>query len=119
MKDMSDQETMIMLVMHDSKHAVKAEDTFEDRLTAAMSAAKAHWMVTDEQLQFKGAVMAVYPSCNPEEQARLKAELDLLKAVAAASSGNPVNLTAVLERTDKYEPIGLGKLWREAERAST
>jgi hypothetical protein len=116
---MSDQETMIMLVMADAKHAVKAEDTFEDRLTAAMSAAKNHWMVTDEQLQFKGAIMAVYPSCNPEEQARLKAELDLLKTIAAASSGIPVDVPAVLDRTSKFEGIGLGKLWREAERAST
>lgn len=115
---MSDQDTMIMLVMADARPFVKPDDTLEDRLKAAMSAAKGHWVVKDEQLQFKGAIMAVYPSCSDEEKQRIEAEMDVLKAIAAASSGVPVDIASVLDRTSKFEGIGLGKLFREAERVS-
>ena len=115
---MPEQEVMVILVAADAEDAIKPGDTLEERLKAAMSAAKGHWMVTDDQLQFKGAIWAVLESCSPEERARIESELDLLKGLAAVQSGVPVDMPALLERTGKIDSIGLGRLWREAVQAT-
>ena len=111
---MSEQETMAMLVFAEVKHHIKEEDSLEDRCKAAFKAAKGHWMVTDEEIQFAGAIAAVYDKCDDDEKARVKAAIDFMKALKAATSGVPVDMAQVLKQHEGVKPIALNKLWREA-----
>ena len=114
----SDKETMAMLVYHECIHQVKEGDSLEDNLRAAFKAAQNHWTVSDEDTQMMGAVLAVHQSSSPDDQARLKAEIDVIKALNAASSGIPVDMVSVLDGTKDIDPVGLNKIWREVKKES-
>lgn len=128
-KAMSD--TLLALVAHDAREAIersaKEGGDFQAQALAAFSKVKGHWMVTDEDSQFKGAVAALYQVADEDQKEAIKRELDLLKALSAAMNGVPVDFEAMLPvdfeamlpnpDEPKVEPIGLQKLWREAVEA--
>jgi hypothetical protein len=103
-------DNLILLVMAESRMAVKPEDSLEDRCRASMKAAKGHWMVLDEDMQFKGAIAAVLETANDEETHRITSELEVLKALSAAMSGVPVDFGSVAPAENA---VGLSKIWRE------
>lgn len=107
-------DTLLALVMHECKPAIIDTDSLEDRCRASMKAAKGHWMVTDEETQFKGAVAAVYAaSTDNDEKERIRLELENLAHLAALLSGIHIDFDAV---HDIENPILLRKLWQEVTR---
>lgn len=104
-------DNLILLVSAEAGTAIDPDDPLEDRCRAAMKAVQHHWMVTDEDRQFKGAVAAVYSaSTDPDERNRIQAELESLRDLAALMSGVPVDLGAARPLDN---PIGLRRIWLE------
>lgn len=91
----------------------------EPRVRACMKEAKEHWMVTDEEQRFKGALGAALLLSKGEEESALKQSIDALMKVGAAlnamQSGVPVDLEAIVEEQDSrtFEPLPLMQWWRE------
>jgi hypothetical protein len=93
----------------------------ENQLKAAMKITKDHWLVTDESQQFKSAiagVMALYGP-NSDEWDRLVWESKQIEKlnhmVTGAQLGIPINLEALTEKNDTFEPIGLLAMWKNLE----
>lgn len=113
-------DVMLMLVVSECQDAVKncANGGFEDKLRAAMTAAKDHWMVLDKDTQFQGAVAAVllHYGKDSEEGKRLVYEINAIRKISAilnaAQAGVSVNLHDVGDK-EKCEPVGLMKMWWE------
>ena len=109
---------VLAIVATEAKQAAQKETTLEGRLRAAMNAVKDHWMVTDDDVRFQGAVAGAHMLSDDSDKKRIEFELRFLRTMSAASSGVPVNLGALLEEAgEDYEPIGLTKLWHEAKKA--
>ena len=94
-------------------------ETAEETVKAAMVAARNSsntWMLGSDDDKFKAAVVAAHPFLKEEDQTRLKQELDFFKVLGAATSGVPVDFSAVLAGVDEdIKPLGLMKLWKETE----
>jgi hypothetical protein len=109
------------ICMADLEKSVKPEMSLEDRLRAAMSATRGHWLVTNEDEQFRCAVGAVMLSYGPDapEFDRLSWEMEGIRKVSAmitaASAGLSVNLSEDDFNTKQYEPIGLIAMWKERQ----
>jgi len=110
-------DTMLALVAAEGRGAVRAEDSLEDRCRAAMKACHRHWMVTDEDMQFRGAIAAVYESASADERERIEHELESLRDLSALLSGVPVAIEALAERAPS-DPIGLRRMWMEQTTAA-
>ena len=111
-------DAMLSLVVSECKRPVEdCAGGLEDKLRAAMNAAKDHWMVLDKDTQFRGAVGAVmlHYGKDSEEYKRLAYEVDALRKLsaflAAAQAGLSVGVPEMEE--PKPEPIGIMKLWQE------
>jgi len=105
-------DVMLALVMTSCQPVVRAEDSLEDRFRAAMKEASNHWMVLDRDVQFRGAIGAVYSAASEPEKARIDVELKAMKALNALLSGVPINFDA-LELPPDEERLGLIRMWQE------
>jgi hypothetical protein len=97
------------------------EPDLEQRCRKAMKAAANHWMVTEDQQQFKGAIGAVLlaKETTEEEKARINATVRSLAAFNAMVSGVPVDLDAMIKNADEGPaPIPLVKWWHEVKDAA-
>ncbi len=103
----------LMIVIAEAKSAAEGKNTLEDKLTAAMNAARNHWMVIDEDKQFRGAVGAVMLLVDDETRDRIELEMKTLNAMSAIFSGVPVDIERVEVAED---PIGLLKMWKELKK---
>ena len=103
----------LMIVIAEAKSAAEGKDTLEDKLTAAMNSARNHWMVLDEDKQFRGAVGAVMLLVDDETKRRLELEMKSLNALSAMISGVPVDIEQIEVSED---PIGLLKMWKELKK---
>ncbi len=103
----------LMIVIAEAKSAAEGEDTLEDKLTAAMNSARNHWMVLDEDKQFRGAVGAVMLLVDDEDKHRLELEMKALNALSALMSGVPIDIDTI-EVSD--DPIGLMKMWKDLKK---
>lgn len=104
-------DNLLFLAMVAARQAIRPEDSLEDRCRAAMKGTYRHWMVTDEDTQFKAAVAAVYEQTSDEdERQRIKDELESLRDLAALLSGVNVDIEAIRPLEN---PIGLRNLWVE------
>ena len=104
-------DNLIHVVIAVAKSAINLDDSLEDRCRAAMKAAKDNGIILDEELQFKGAVAALFmESSDDDENDRIRLELEALRDLSALLSGVPLDL----ERIQPLDnPIGLRKLWVE------
>ena len=89
----------------------KNEESLDDIIDACFSAAKDHWMATEEDDQFLGAVGAILQLSNDEDEEKMRAELDTVKALNAAMSGVPVDFSAVPSLREN--PICLHGRWKK------
>lgn len=97
------------------------EPDLERRFRKAMKAAKDHWMVTNDQDQFRGAIGAVLLSkeTTDDEKERINATVQSLAALNAMISGIPVDVGAMLKRQEEGpEPLPLVKWWSEVKEAA-
>lgn len=104
-------DNLLMLVVAEARGAIVPTDSLEDRCRAAMKASYRHWMVTDEDTQFKGAVAAVFSeSTDDDEKERIRLELESLRDLSALLSGVSLDLEAIHPLEN---PIGLRQMWVE------
>ena len=91
----------------------------DEMIKAAMSLAKKDsctWMLASDDHKFKAGIGAVLLLADDEDKERIEKELNFFKALGAASSGVPVNFSALINQFgDDFEPIGLRKYWEEAK----
>ena len=92
--------------------ALPAETTLEDKLTAAMRDARHHWMVTNEDEQFRAAVGAVMLNSDDDTRRRIEKEMLALRTLGTAMDGVPVDFSSVEVPED---PIGLLALWKDTK----
>jgi hypothetical protein len=111
-------DNLILIAAVDAEHAAKGtQGSLEDRLHAAMQATATHWMVTDEDSQFKAAVLGCRRTCDEDETERIDAELRRMQLLAGLMSGLPIDvdrLTAQME-AETAEPLAAQKMWREVK----
>lgn len=89
------------------------------KMKVSMKYMRNHWMITNEDEQFRAAVGGVleFYGQGSEEWMRLEEEMTNIKKasalVQALQAGIPVDVESMLEEQEipKYEPIGLLKLW--------
>ena len=96
----------------DAHDAAKVETDLIEQLKAAMRATSNHWLIMNENEQFKAAVLGVmfcYGEGDDEYQ-RLKKELNLL---ATISQRHPIDLSSLGD----FEPVGIAGIWREVKNA--
>lgn len=81
------------------------------KLKQAMKLAMNHWLVTNEDEQFRCAVGAVLLIVSHEEQAIIKEELNFLRTLSSASMGVPVDFETALSGVHAKKWYGLSGLW--------
>lgn len=95
------------MIEAEARDKLASATTLEQKIHAAFSAAKNHWMFTEENTQFVGAVGAILLHATEEEKERIEAEMLALRALSALG-GLHVSLP------DPHpNPVGLRKLWAE------
>ena len=107
----------IMIMSAELRHLAEKHETIEEMFRAVVPSAREHWMVIDEDEQFRGAIGAVLLALQEKgregEMERITKELNMLKAVSLIGTpGVNVNLGDIME--DGFEPIGMLKIWKEA-----
>ena len=103
---------VISIVSAECKHAAEGKETLEERIEAAFSVARNHWLTTDDNERFQGGVTAIYELSDEETRERITQEMDALKTLNAMLSGVPVDFERFNEQTKKMKPIGLMKKWK-------
>lgn len=112
--------TIRAIVATEAKHAAEGEADLIKRVKKCMAASVGHWMATDEEDQFAGAVAAAMTLSEGDELEALDLSMKALNSISALLSGAPVDLdaiTAAIEDTKKrgLPEIQLMKLWKEAK----
>lgn len=112
----------LLIGVTEAKLDAQREPTLEGKLRAAMRTMRDHWMVTNEEEQFRCAVAAVMTLVDDDERARLEREMRALNAIGAAitaaSSGVRVDIAGTIaEHSNEGQepPIGLLNIWREVK----
>lgn len=109
----------IMLGITELRQSVDSGQPLKERLKIAMRSALHHWLITNEEDQFKTAVGAVMVEATEEERELIEVELKFLQALSAASRGIPVNFAVLMEevqeKKETHELIGLKNLWDEVK----
>ncbi len=104
--------TEVLLVAAECENAAKEKD-FDARLDKCCEAAKDHWMVLDEEKQFKGAMLAAYRESNDEEKERIELSLKSLRILSALISGIPVDLEQAASDIEGIKMIPMQDLFKK------
>lgn len=111
---------LFQIVATECAHACAGEPDLEVRFRKSMKAAHNHWMATQDQDQFKGAIGGVLMAkeTTDDEKARIKATVESLRAFSAMISGVPVDMDAMIEKSKNGpETLPLIAWWHEAKAA--
>lgn len=115
-------DTIIAITAQDISQEIDTSLSLVDRLKFAMHQARNHWMAIDDEDQIMGAIGAVlltYPGSS-EEYIHIKWELEQIRKLSLiltkAQKNEPYDVDSFVDGYDKYEPIGIMKLWRESKR---
>lgn len=104
----------MMIAMQEIESKIDKEAPVKERLKKAMNLAQNHWLVRDEEEQFRCALGAVAVTASQEERQKIAAELAFLKGIDAQRDGVPVDFMELFGRVPKT-PYGLNALWMEAK----
>lgn len=116
-------DNLLMIAATEAKGAVERtvaahpNASLEDRLRAAFEVTRHHWLVTDEDTQFRAGIGGVLLTADDDEKARIQAELQTLQTLGAAMSGVPVDFGGI-GADDAPKPIGMLGIWREMRDAA-
>ena len=95
----------------------KIKNDIIEKLKVAMRLTKNHWLVTDPDVQFRGAIGGVmmHYGKESEEFKRLEWELQQLRRLEITINAAKEGLSTSFNIADdnQFSPIGLLKLWRE------
>ena len=103
-------DALFAIGLTEAKAAAEKETTLHAQMDAAMKLMQHHWMILDEDLQFRCAVGALLMIVDEQTQETIKEEMASLKALSALMSGIPVDMERV---TVPQNPLGLMKRWNE------
>ena len=106
-------EVGLHIIASEMNDACKAEPDLLERIRIAMRGAQNHWMVTNEQEQFRGALAAAMLASSEDEKDRITRSLQPMKALSAMMSGVPVDFDAVAKSMGAEDLIPLKKMWDE------
>jgi hypothetical protein len=93
--------------------------TIENRLKQAMKLALNHWLITNEDEQFRSAVGAVLLTASEEEKTLITREMVFLRNLSAAITGVSVDFETLFEGIKDQKVIGLVPLWKEVKNETT
>jgi len=96
------------IIEAEARANINKAESLEDKLKAAFTVAKDHWMFTEKDTQFQAALSAVLRNIDGEEKERLDEEFNSIKALNALLSGVSVNMPEIT-----HEPIGIIGMWKE------
>lgn len=106
-------EATLMIGITEAQNAADEHNKLEDKIDAAMNATINHWMILDEDKQFRAAVGGLILSVDEEIRERIKKEMESIRAMSAMMSGVPVDI----EQVDvDFEFLGLLKRWKELKK---
>jgi hypothetical protein len=114
---MSTDDVSIRLVSIDCEHEIGDEKDTVQMLRKAFAAAKHHFMITEADPQFKGALNAVLVKMGDEhpDRQRLETEIGLLGKFNAFLRAAQAGLNPdIPEVPEGFEAFDLNKLWTEA-----
>ncbi len=108
------------IVAMDAKRGGEGEKDLTERVRKCMAASVNHWMATDEQDQFAGAVAGAIALSDGDEREALEAAVAALNSISAAIGGVPVNFEAMTEKRESLKERGiqtipLTKIWNEVK----
>jgi len=108
--------TEILIMSAELKHLAEEHETIEDMFRAVVPEAHNHWMIIDEDEQFKGAVgavlLALQEKGRDDDMKRITKELQMLRALSLIGTpGVSINFGDILD--EGFEPIGLMQIWKE------
>ena len=105
---------VVLIAAAEARDKIDISTPLEEQARAAMEVTKDFWMTTDEDVRFRGTVVALLLANedNPEATERINAEMRALNSLGAAMSGVPVDFGAALPPED-FKYIGLRSLWME------
>ena len=114
---MNTNDAMFSIVATEAKMACENEPDITERIKKAMRAAKDHWMETNEDGQFRGALGGAMLASDDDDKERIKASLLPLQALAAALQGVPVDIGRALpdDPDEVAKLLPLRKLWDEVK----
>ena len=98
---------LVAIVATEAKRDAEGIEDLEERAKACMKAAHGHWMVTNEDEQFSGAIAALMMLSSDEEKERIEYAVKISRALNAATSGIPVNFDELFDT--EIEPLPLVK----------
>lgn len=109
---------VLIAAMETTDAALQAGGDLENRVRAAMRAAKDNWLATDENDQFKAAMAGVARTCDEVELERLNLAIRGANGLLAVMSGDRyVNVGAATDdmaaASAVADPLPLLPLWRE------
>ena len=121
----SNHEVAAGLIEAECREKLAPLTTAEDVLAVTFKAAHKHWMFTDEQDQFRGALGAALIRLKEgAEYKRLEKSITALGKLSAMlnalQQGIPVDMEAMLkeqerDKADGIEMLPLQKMWQEAK----
>lgn len=119
-------DTLIALVMTTAKSEVQSAgipDDIEGLVRACMRSARDHFMVTDKDEQFIGALEAAYALAHSDDKERIKTSTDTLAkmnaALNAAQVGVPLDFGNIMpDEEAAAQVLPLMKWWHEIDRGA-
>jgi hypothetical protein len=99
--------TSVMIAITELKEIAAGEPDYAKRVEKVMAAAVKHWMVVDEQEQFKAACGALMLT-SPDQKAEIESQLSALRNLSALVSGVPVDLDAMLAESEAAPKVTVG-----------
>jgi hypothetical protein len=90
-----------------------AGPTVEDKMRASMISIQDHWLLTNKDEQLKVSIAAVLQYCSDRDRKedcdRIRWELEIISVIFGLSrEKNILDLDM-----DKYQPIGMMRIWKE------
>lgn len=106
----------MIIAIEEIKSKLDKSKPFLDNITTAMKEAQNHWLITDEEEQFKCAAGALMFIGNDEQKEVIEQELKGLRTISAMQSGVAVDLEVMMKTMDPDKFFGLMKIWKNLKK---
>lgn len=101
----------MLIAIQEVKGQIDHSKPLEEKLLDAMKKIQNHWLITDEEEQFKCAIGAVLSKASEEDQEKINAEL---KALPLIYGDHNLPTELILSKIGDCQ-IGLQQIWKKAK----
>jgi len=109
----------ILVAITEIKNKIDHTQPLKEKMLDAMKLALDHWLIVQDEEQFKAAVGAVLSKATQEEQAKINNQLKMLQTLSTILSGISVDVEETMKDIPKDEKeedkLILNDLWRKAK----